>query len=82
MEVDFDGLRIHICDAYNRLCTKLSKELNVAHPDLTPQDIAEEMEELRMGIGTLMGCYTDGTKQEPIKSLNYLPYYFNDGTGE
>jgi len=68
MKVDFNNVRRQACFAYDRLCQTLN---NAVQPDgsldLSAEAIQEDMDDLRMTIGTIAMCYEEG--DEDVKDV-------------
>lgn len=54
MRVNVNGLRRNAARAYTALCDKLHANIQDGSFDLIPEDIQQEMDDLRMGIASFM----------------------------
>ena len=65
MEVSMDGLRGRMISSYNSLVNKLNSNIKDASWDpsiiINPEDIRNNVEELRGCIATLACCYIEGS---------------------
>lgn len=64
MKVDFNNVRRQACYSYDKLCVKLNNAIKdkPSHSMIVidPEDIREDMEDLRMLIGTIAMSYLEG----------------------
>lgn len=64
MKVSMDGLRSNLINSYNALCKTMNRSIKNGefNPDRTfcPDDIQEDMDDIRNCIVTLAFCYSEG----------------------
>lgn len=67
MKVSFDGLRTRLAYSYHSLCKTLNNSIQESGKEYSdnmirvdPDEIQEEMDDLRMYIMTLCACYEEG----------------------
>lgn len=64
MNINFNNVRLQACIAYDKLCNKLNRAIKDKSfsPEIIidPEDIQEEMNDLRMMIGTIAMTYQEG----------------------
>lgn len=64
MKVDFNNLRKKACFAYDRLAKKLNKAIGAdGEIIIDPEDIQEEMDDLRQLIASIASCYFEGSDE-------------------
>ena len=81
VKVSFDGLRRNMASAYNGLTKELNRNIkrDFMNGDeinqMSVSDIADEMENLRMSIGTLLAIYDESGeyKELEIDLIEFAP---------
>lgn len=76
MQVDMNGLRRSIALNYNTICRTLNSNIQDGDLTITPEDIQDEMDELRNDIVFLLACFNDNEMR--VLSEEVKLEHFND----
>lgn len=82
MDVSMDGLRLSLIKNYNSLTTKLNNSIIdkswSPHITIDPEEIRNEMEQLRLGIVTLAFSYLEGHFESFDDEETHFEEFAND----
>ena len=68
MNVNFNNLRKQAAYSYDRLCKTLNSNFQDGEIILTPEEIQDDMDNLRSQIMSICGCYLEG--DEDIRDIS------------
>lgn len=78
MKVDFNNVRRQACLTYNNLVRKLNNNVRYGTVTIESLDIQEELDDLRMQLGTIAACYHETDPDIKDSSLKEGLVPFND----